>query len=380
MRITAVETIVLDAPLASPWKFSTFSVRSLPATLVRVRTDEGVEGVGEGFTRLGGDAVAEIVHGALAPAVLGRDPRDVEGLYDAMYATMRPRGHTRGYFMEALSGVDIALWDVVGKAADKPVWQLLAGHGRRTIEAYASSVMINAPEVMARDAAALATRGYRGIKIKLGEGVRVDIPRLEAVRAAIGPGVELMVDVNAGYDPAAAIAFGRAAERLGVFWLEEPCFAEDLTGYARVRDALKDVRLAAGECEFTSAGFRPFLERGLLDVLQPDIARAGGFTGCRRIAALADAYGVAYAPHTGLSGPVCIAASFHLAAAIPGFLTFEHMVIDNPLTAVLAEPPPGARDGRIEVPSTPGIGVAFNEIVLASFDRGGKGWRRTVAQ
>ncbi|HEY8612975.1 MAG TPA: mandelate racemase/muconate lactonizing enzyme family protein [Roseomonas sp.] len=379
MKITAVETLVLDAPLATPWKFSTFSVRSLPATLVRLRTDEGVDGVGEAFTRLGGDAIAEIVHGALAPAVLGRDPNDVEAIWEAMYATMRPRGHTRGYLLEALSGVDIALWDVLGKAAGKPVWQLLAGHGRRTIEAYASSVMINTPEVMARDAAALAARGYRGIKIKLGEGVRVDIPRLEAVRAAVGSEVELMVDVNAGYDSAAAIAFGRAAERLGVFWLEEPCFAEDLTGYARVRDALKDVRLAAGEGEFTSGGFRPFLEGGLLDVLQPDIARAGGFTGCRRIAALADAYGVAYAPHTGLSGPVCIAASIHLAAAIPGFLTFEHMIIDNPLTAVLAAPPPQARDGRIEVPTDPGLGITFDEAVLSSFDRSRAGWRSTVS-
>jgi L-alanine-DL-glutamate epimerase-like enolase superfamily enzyme len=241
-------------------------------------------------------------------------------------------------------------------------------------------VMINDPEIMARDAAALASQGYTAIKIKLGEGVRVDIPRLEAVRAAVGNHVDVMVDLNAGLDPTSAIALGRAAEKLGVYWLEEPVMADDLPGYRRIRSALKDIRLAAGECEFTSSGFIPFFESGLLDVIQPDIARAGGFTGCRRIAALADAYGIAVAPHTGLSGPVSIAASVHLAAAIPAFLTFENMIIDNPLSAVLAAPLAVPEKGILAVSDAPGIGIDFDEEALAKFSCDPTMWRATTLE
>lgn len=375
MKITGIDTLLLAAPLARPWKFSTFTVSSLPATLVRVRTDEGVIGLGEAFTRQGGHAISEIVHDALAPVVIGRDPNDVEAIWEDMYAVMRPRGHNRGFFMEALSGIDIALWDILGRAAGKPTWQALAGCGRRTVEVYASSVMIGPPEQMARDARGLADRGFRAVKLKLGESVRSDVPRLEAVRSALGTDVDIMIDVNAGLDPASAIALGRAAERLGVFWLEEPVHADDYAGYARIRGALKDVRLAAGECEFTSAGVRLLLERGLVDVIQPDIARAGGFTGCRRIAAVCDAFGAKVAPHTGLSGPVSIAASLHLAAAIPAFMTFEHMIIDNPLARVLPTAAPEPVDGRLVAPTSPGLGIELDDDRLAAFSRNPHLWR-----
>ena len=197
--------------------------------------------------------------------------------------------------------------------------------------------------------------------------MRQDIPRIEAIRATVGGDIELMLDANAGYDPTSAIQVGRAAEKIGIYWIEEPVLADDLPGYARVRSGLKDIRIAAGEGEFTSAGFRPFFEQGILDVAQPDIARAGGFTGCRRIAALANAYNIAVAPHTGASGPVCIAASVHLGAAIPNFLTFEDMYIYNPLHEILASPLAPQVGGKMAVPTAPGFGITLNDAATARF-------------
>ena len=376
MKITAIETMELEAPLDTPWKISTFTLKSLTATLVRIKTDEGVSGVGECIARLGPGVSAAVVHEILAPVVLGRSPYDIEALWDDMYRTMRARGHSRGFFVEAIAGVDIALWDLLGHAAGKPTWQVLAGHGRQSLPVYASSILLDTPEVMASEAAKLVQRGYRAIKVKVGQGVREDIPRIEAIRAEVGSDIELMLDANAGYDPTSAIQVGREAEKLGIYWIEEPVLADDLPGYARVRKGLKDIRIAAGEGEFTSAGFRPFFEQGLLDVAQPDIARAGGFTGCRRIAALANAYNIAVAPHTGASGPVCIAASVHLGAAIPNFLTFEDMYIYNPLHEMLSSPLTPQVDGRMAVPTTPGLGFKLDDDALRRFSRHGD-WRCT---
>jgi L-alanine-DL-glutamate epimerase-like enolase superfamily enzyme len=377
MKITSIETIELEAPLDKPWKIATFTLKSLTATLVRIRTDEGVSGVGEAIARLGPGVVSSVVHEILAPVLLGQNPEHIEGLWETMFKTMRPRGHSRGYHLEAIAGVDIALWDLLGQAAGKPVWQLLAGHGRAAIPAYASSILIDTPEHMAKEARALKTAGYRAIKVKVGQSVRGDIERIEAVRDAVGGSVELMLDANSGFDPTSAIQFGRAAERLGIYWLEEPVHPDDLQGYRRIRSALKDVRLAAGEGEFIPSGFLPFMEEGLLDVVQPDIARCAGFTGARRVAALANAYNLAFAPHTGASGPVCIAATMHLAAAVPNLLTFEDMYIHNPLGAVLSQPLPRHEAGFIPAPTGAGLGVALDDAVLAQFSRGG--WRISQA-
>jgi len=360
MKITRIEVFELEAPLAKPWRIATYELKSLLATLVRVHSDEGLTGIGECIVRLGPGAARAVVEEVLAPVVVGRDAFDIEGIWDDMYRTMRARGHSRGYLLEAISGIDIALWDLLGKK-----------HGRRELPAYASSILLDTPAVMAQEAARLAAEGYTALKMKVGGGHKSDIACMDAVRKAVGANVDIMLDANSGFDAPTAIAVGQHAEKLGVFWLEEPVVPDDLPGYRRIRSALNGVRLAAGEGEFTVAGFRTFLEAGLLDVVQPDIARAGGFTGCRRIAALADAYNVAVAPHTGASGPVCIAASLHFAAATPRFLVFEHMYIHNPLHEILAQPLPQPKSGMIAVPTAPGLGVELNEAAVKRFLRAG---------
>jgi L-alanine-DL-glutamate epimerase-like enolase superfamily enzyme len=371
MKITRIEVFELEAPLEKPWRIATFELKSLLATLVRVHSDDGLTGIGECIVRLGPRAARAVVEEVLAPVVIGRDAFDIEGIWHDMYCTMRARGHSRGYLLEAISGIDIALWDLLGKKLGLPVAKLLAGHGRRELSAYASSILLDTPAVMAKEAERLAADGYTAIKMKVGGGPKSDIACMDAVRKAVGANVDIMLDANSGYDAPAAIAVGQHAEKLGVFWLEEPVVPDDLPGYQRIRNALNGVRLAAGEGEFTVAGFRPFLEAGLLDVVQPDIARAGGFTGCRRIAALADTYNVAVAPHTGASGPICIAASLHFAAATPRFLIFEHMYIYNPLHEILAQPLPQPKSGTIAVPTAPGLGVELDEAAVKRFLRVG---------
>lgn len=369
MKIARVEVLELEAPLAKPWRIATYELKSLLATLVRVHTDEGISGVGECIVRLGPGATRAVIEEVLAPVLVGRDALDIEGRWDDMYRTMRARGHSRGYLVEAIAGVDIALWDIAGKKHGVPVSKLLMGHGRERFPAYASSILLDTPQVMASEAERLAREGYSAIKMKVGGGVRGDMACMSAVREAVGPNVDVMLDANSGFDAPGAIEAGLHAERLRMYWLEEPVVPDDLSGYRRIRTALKSVRLAAGEGEFTSAGFRPFLEEGLLDVVQPDIARCGGFTGCRRVAALADAYNVAVAPHTGASGPVCIAASLHFAAATPRLLTFEHMYIVNPLHEMLASPLPQPKNGSISAPLLPGIGIELDEAALKRFAR-----------
>jgi L-alanine-DL-glutamate epimerase-like enolase superfamily enzyme len=370
MKITAVDTLELEAAVEEPWRIATARLATVAATVVRVDTDEGISGLGECIVRLGPGVTAAVVNEILAPIVVGRDPFDIEGIWDDMFRAMRTRGHAGGFHVEAMSGIDIALWDLLGRKLRLPVARLLAGHGRSRLAAYASSVLLGSPSAMASEARGLVDAGYTAIKMKVGEGLAIDVARMEAVRAAVGPHVEIMLDANSGYDAATAVAVARAGERLGMSWLEEPVPPDDLPGYRRVR-AGTGLRLAAGESAFTAGGFREFLEAGLLDVVQPDIARAGGFTGCRRIAALAGAYNVAIAPHTGASGPLCVAASLQFAAAVPGFLVFEHVYLDHPLAPVLTPSLPRPIAGFVDVPARPGLGFDLDRDAVGRFRRRG---------
>jgi L-alanine-DL-glutamate epimerase-like enolase superfamily enzyme len=221
---------------------------------------------------------------------------------------------------------------------------------------------------MAQEAARLAREGFDAIKIKIEGKLSEDSRRIAKVREAVGPSVRLMLDANSGFDPAGALALAREAARHDVFWLEEPVFLDDLPGYRRIRRGT-DMRIALGEGEFTAAGFRAFIREGLIDVVQPNITRAGGFTGVRRIAALAEAFGLPIAPHTGASGPVCMAATLQLGAGLSGFLIHEHMFLENPFEAFFTTPLPKPVNGVIEVPQGPGLGVEPDPSALEKFAR-----------
>lgn len=368
-KIAHVSCIEIVGRLKQPWLIASGPIAEISALLVRVEDSEGFVGYGECCSRGGTRVLRTVVEDLLAPRLLGREAGHIAALGADMLATLRTRGHTRGFLLEAISGLDIAFWDLSARRLKQPISALMMGHGRTALDAYASSILIDSPEAMAAEAARLKTAGFKAIKMKIAGDLDADVSRISEVRAALGSGVRLMLDANSGYDAAGAIALCRRIEPYDIYWLEEPMPLDDLPGYRRLRQA-SSARIALGEGEFLPMGFRPFLEEGLIDVVQPNVTRAGGITGLRRIAALADAFNLPVAPHTGASGPVCMAATLQVGAAIDGFLMHEYMYPENPFEEFFASPPPQPSAGRIAVPQGPGLGADIREDAWARYAAG----------
>ena len=332
-RIESVRARVLAARAQRGVTFAIGPYDVYTLVLVEVRTDDGLVGYGEAIARRGAAMTRAAVEDLLAPAIVGRAAEDIGGLWVQMIDQLRRWGHTQGVVVEAISGVDCALWDLAGQVARRPVWRLLHGAGRERVPVYASSVYIAADDAMMAEARQQADLGFRGVKVKVGRteeegGWRADVGVLEKIRGAVGPGVELMVDANAAFDAATAIRFARAVEPLDLKWLEEPVPADDLDGYRRIRQ-MTAVPLAAGEAHFAPFGFRALLHEGLIDYVQPDLGRCGGITAAQQLQALVYAHNKRLSPHTGFSGGLSQLAALHVAAAAPNLEAFEHMFIDN---------------------------------------------------
>ena len=272
--------------------------------------------------------------------------------------------------IESIAGIDIALWDLAGKAAGLPVAKLLGGMGRTEIPAYASSINWLDDATVEKEVAAAVAAGFKRIKVKTGMPVAAAIDRARLVRRLVGDGIGLSVDANWAYDVDDALRVGRVLSDLDYEWFEEPIRPEDRRGYRMLRDKLP-IRLAAGESDYLAIDALESLEDRSVGLIQPDVARSGGITETWRIAELAQSHGVAYAPHVGWSGAVCVAASLQLAAAAENCLVFECMVYDNPLRqSLLVAPvgdPAGMRDGRLPIPDGPGLGAEVDREALAEF-------------
>lgn len=382
MKITQVEAIPLlvklpsniKAPIAIPnaGRLASTVFKGYRACIIRIHTDEGVQGIGECMVRLTPEATAAIAR-ELGEVLVGSDPFHTGVAWELMFSVMQNRGHLQGFFMEAMSGIDIALWDLKGKITERPVYELLGGPQREDIWCYASSLRFRGIETTMAEAKEFVADGYDAMKLKVGSNRndgRRDIELATAVREAVGPDIFLSADANCGFERPAAIAVARALEGLGYAWFEEPLAPDDHAGYASMANAL-DLPIAGGETEFTRFGFRDLFTSGALDIVQPNVSRAGGFTECMRIAALAEAFHVPYAPHTGSTTAVCHAAELHLAAALPNFLIYEDMQADwsksesNPLRQELVVNEVSSRTGsRMSLPKGPGLGVQLNEDVL----------------
>lgn len=359
MKIKTVEAIPLAAELDTPVRMPNQVVRWFYTTLVRITTDDGITGIGECTVRMSPRTTQSIVEDLLAPVLIGEDPLDTEGLWQKMFRTMRGRGHSRGFFLEAISGVDMALWDILGRRYQLPIGKLMGGMGRTEVPAYASSVMLDTTSVMVDRAVRLVESGFRAIKVKTGLGPEQDKENMRRIRQAVGWDIHLMADANSAYCAADAVLVGRALEELQVLWLEEPVPPDDLVGYRRLREKL-DIRLAAGESEFTAYGIRELVTADCIDIVQPDVSRAGGYTECRRIAHLADIFGKKYAPHTGFSSSVCVFGSLQLASWATNLDSYEYMLLDNPLQHILDQELPKVKNGRIAIPQGPGLGAELD--------------------
>ena len=379
MKITNVRAHVLRSALQQPFAFSQGWVSSRGATLIEIETDEGITGWGEALCQglQPPEIAAAAVEHALKELILGKDPLQPEVLWHRMYHHTRDYGQ-KGALIGAISGVDIALWDIAGKVRREPVAKLLGGGFRTRVEAYATGFY----RIKGRGEAARLSRefethvanGFRALKIKLGFGIDDDLAVMWAIRE-LAKGREVMIDVNHAYGVADAIRLGRELEDMGwrLRWYEEPVVQEDLDGYAEVRRALA-TPIAGGENEYTVFGFKSLLSHRAIDIAQPDICIAGGFTGCRHIVALAHAHGVQVNPHVWASA-VGQAASLQLIAAIPPAnhalfgkeILLEFDTSSHPFREHLTDTPLRQRDGWVEIPQKPGLGIDVDRKTIEKY-------------
>ena len=338
----------------------------MQTTLVQVFTDAGITGIGESHAPLAPQVTQSIIEHVLTPVLIGQDPRSVDVLWERMYSTMRLRGHSTGFMTEAISGVDIALWDIFGKAVGLPIYQLLGGAFRDRIKAYASGVPGATSEQQVANAVKFVVeQGFTTVKMSIGrKDLDTEMKAVAAVSRAISDRAHLLVDAHGAYDAYTAIALGREMQALGVYWLEDPLPPEDHSGYKMLSDAL-DMAIAAGETECNRYQFRDRLADRAVDILLPDVCRAGGISECRKIAQLADAYNTPWAAHVSMGSPIHIAASLHLGAASPNFLICECPTHQNPIGNNLLKAPLVCEDGFFTLPDGPGLGIELDEGALA---------------
>ena len=349
----------LTCTLSTPQRTGHAEYKAVSMVLVEVRTDAGITGLGECLARFAPTAYAEMIERLLKPLLVGADALAIQGLWRRMQRALS--GRSGGMLIEAMAGIDIALWDIAGRVAGLPVHRLLGGMGRKHVECYGSSVNWLEDGVARADTQAFLAHGLSSIKVKLGCPPVRAIARAGLIREIVGQTVTLSADANWAYSVDEAITVGRALGELGYIWFEEPILPENIEGYRHLRQHLP-IRLAAGESDFTAQHSAELIKNRLIGIIQPDVTRSGGISETRRIYDFADICHVSYAPHIGWSG--AIAASLQLAAAAPNFLMFEFMVYPNPLRdALTIEPvvPEGPlASGEAPISQGPGLGVAIN--------------------
>ncbi|MHA0981552.1 mandelate racemase/muconate lactonizing enzyme family protein [Kosakonia cowanii] len=333
--------------------------RKMETCLVKITTDSGHVGWGEALAPVVPQVIAELITQLFAPLLTGQSPFASQVLNARMYDAMRDRGHITGYHIDALAAVDIALWDLKGQILNQPVYQLLGGAFRDQIPCYVSG--LPEPDLPARCALALRwqQKGFNAIKLALGYGVQQDIENVRAIRDALGPHASLFLDAHWNYSVAQAAELANALHPLGVGFLEAPLLPEDIAGHRELR-AKSPLPIALGETERTRYQFKPFIEQRAMDIVQPDVGRTG-ITELMHIASLAQTWNLQVAPHLSVGLGPCIAASIHVAAALPNLFMLEYQPPVFELANQLLDTPLVCEAGHYTLPQGAGLGIAINE-------------------
>lgn len=373
MKIAAVRTHLLEHRLAVPFESASMRFDRRAHVLVEIECDNGLVGWGE---CLGPARANAAVVDAYRPWLIGADPLETEKIWARLYNALRDQGQ-RGLSITALSGIDIALWDIKGKHFEAPVSTLLGGRFREEVRAYATGSFkregVDRVADNAEDAARYREEGFHATKIKIGFGVEQDLDVIRAVREAIGPDMRLMVDANHGYDVLEAVELGRRAAEYGIDWFEEPVVPEQLDAYRAVR-AGQPIPVAGGETWHTRWGMREPVETRAVDILQPDLCGVGGFTEARRVADLAALHGVRVVPHVWGTAVHIAAALQFMAAMIPNpvrvnpiepILEFDRT--ENPFRQAVIRTPIEHVRGVVKIPDGPGLGIDIDRDALAEF-------------
>ena len=373
MNIKKVTCHPVAAPVERPFTSSRgWLYKTRGSCIVEIETSDGTVGWGECY---GPAAVAKAyIDTQFGPRIIGRDPFDVEVIWEDLYNRIKDYGG-KGMAASALSGIDIALWDLIGKACNKPIHKLIGGAYRSEVTCYATGLyfidMNRLIEEAVEEAKGYVDEGFVAVKMKIGLGdPKLDIRRVAAVRDAVGPDIRLMVDANHCLTVPQAIRMGRELEKLDIEWFEEPISPEDVDGYVEVTRAL-DMAVAGGENEMTRWGFRDLVVRKAMDIVQPDVCAAGGISECRKIATLAAAHGVECVPHA-WGSVIGVAATLHFLAALPdqppSFRPmppmFEFEQCENPFRDLLAKEPIVQQRGVVQIPTGAGLGIEIDRSVL----------------
>jgi D-galactarolactone cycloisomerase len=375
MKIQDICTYPLRSQLNQRFCYSQKWFTHRTALLVKVVTDDGVIGWGEVFCHDAPWAIASLIDRTYKPLLIGKNPLDIAVIWDFLYNWTKDYGQ-KGLTTAAISGIDIALWDIFGKVMQQPISQLLGGLFRAQVQGYATGMYgVDDPDPAARiaeEAARYAEKGFLAMKMKVGFGLQEDLRRVRAVRETIGDQIQLMIDANHAYDASTAIRLGRALEAYDIAWFEEPVSPEDLDGYREVRRALS-IPIAGGEAEFTRYGFRDLLAGGSVDIVQPDICLCGGISEGKKIADLARTWHVRCLPHVWGTN-IGLAAALHFMGSLPDTppslnpmpMLVELDQTEHPLRNLTLEPIPLV-DGYVQVPQGPGLGVEVDEDLVAKY-------------
>ncbi|HBK05281.1 MAG TPA: hypothetical protein DDZ81_05385 [Acetobacteraceae bacterium] len=362
MKITSYEATTLRVPEDDPLANMPEEVgRTRPVVILRLRTDNGIEGIG--ITFYGGKMTGSLRMAVeeLAALTVGEDPLRIEKIVAKLRAGTGDSCGPGGIFTLALSAIDIALWDIKGKALDQPLWKLLGGH-RDRVATYASGSLRRGltDDQAQRAAQILVQKGFKEMKTQMAlpgnPTPAEEVRRVRVVREAIGPDIKLMCDINQRWRPEQAIDIGSRIEDVGLFWLEDVTAADDYAGLARVTAALK-TPVAGGEYVWGIVPFRHMIEARSVDIVMVDICRAGGVTQWMKIAGMAEAFNLPIVSH------VMPEILLHLVAACPNGLTVEYM----PWMLALYEETPAIEDGMLVLPEKPGLGLTFDEKAIAAF-------------
>ncbi len=386
MKIKSISARWLSVPLAPAQQHvSDFGASTtFDTTLVRVETECGLVGHGEGKAAVGSNSVnAPIVTSVekeLSPSLVGQDPRDITCLWERMYNGSRAnfaldRGRSfpilgrRGVSVAALSGIDMAVWDIFGQSLGVPVWRLLGGKCRDRLPVYASGGHADAKGIGDELLGHVERLHCKAVKMRVGSmdgSVRRSVQRVRAARAALGEDIDIMVDAHGTFSVAEAQRFAREVEDCNLGWFEEPVSPDNHAGYAQVRN-MTDIPIAGGESEYTRFDFRDLIGTGGVDILQPDPAICGGITEAMRIATLGGTYQLGLAPHL-WGGAFNFAAGLHVAAAAPNAFILEYSARANPmLNDLVAESFAVEDDGTLVIPDRPGLGLTVNRDFVERF-------------
>ena len=388
MKIRRIRADWLHVPIPEEKQHTTDfgRIAAFDSTLVRVETEGGLAGFGEAKAAVGSAgtsaALVTCIEQELAPLLVGEDARDISRLWDVMYNGSRAhfaldRGHAfpilgrRGLTIGALAGIDMALWDLLGKSLGQPVWRLLGGRRHTRMPAYASGGWAPVSGIVAELQRFVDRGNFKAVKMRVGSGdgtLDHSIRRVQAAREGLDEGIGIMCDAHGTWTVAEAKRFCRAVAECNIDWLEEPVTADDKRGQAEVR-ASTDIPIASGESEFTRFDFRDLIELRAVDILQPDLSIAGGITEAMRIEALASANQLRFAPHL-WGGALTFASGLHVAAVASSGFILEYSLGANPMLHELAVEDFPVVEGYVEIPDRPGLGVTIDEDFVARYRKG----------